>query len=197
MARNPFDTLRSEHRLLARVVDAFEVFLESDGDEDQRSADFATFARFFRDVAERGHHEKEERALDPFLVQCGFDWESGPLSRVRKYHDGERKLIRVLLQAANDGWPVCERPSRERVVRAARSLIASQRAHIRLEDTLVFPIADRKLDEHEHEALASGLAEYDRMQGNTEAFRDTLHGVELLCLRYAPRASAEPCVTSG
>lgn len=188
MTRDPFDKLRSEHQLLSRVVDAFEVFLDSQGDPDQQSADFATFAHFFRDVADRGHHEKEERALDPFLVQCGFDWESGPLSQVRDHHDGERKLIRALQQAATDGWPAVEPESKARTVRAARELIASQRTHIQLEDTLVFPIADKKLDEREHEALANEMAEYERAQGNSDALRDTLHGIELLCQRYAPAA---------
>lgn len=186
MARDPFDKLRAEHRLLGRVVDAFEVFLDCAGNRDQRTADFSTFAHFFRDVADRGHHEKEERALDPFLVECGFDWESGPLSQVRDYHDSERKLIRILLQAATDGWPPAEAAAREHIVQAARELIASQRAHIRLEDTLVFPIADRKLDQREHDALASQMEEYERSQGNSEALRDTLHGIELLCQRYAP-----------
>lgn len=186
MTRDPFDKLRDEHRLLARVLDAFEAFLDSHGNPDQQNADFTTFARFFRDVADRGHHEKEERALDPFLVQCGFDWESGPLSQVREYHDSERKLIRMLQQAATDGWP--PESGRERVVRAARELIASQRAHIRLEDTLVFPIADRKLDAREHEELAREMAEYERAQGNADALRDTLRGIELLCQRYAPEA---------
>jgi hemerythrin-like domain-containing protein len=189
MTRDPFDKLRAEHRLLARVVDAFEVFLDSHGDRDQQSADFATFAHFFRDVADRGHHEKEERALDPFLVQCGFDWESGPLSRVREYHDSERKLIRMLQQAASDGWPP-EPSSRARFVRAARELIESQRAHIQLEDTLVFPIAHLKLDEREHDALAHEMAEYERTQGNAEALRNTLHGIELLCQRYLPAQAA-------
>lgn len=183
MTRDPFDKLRSEHRLLGRVVDAFEVFLDSQGAPDQLSADFATFAHFFRDVADRGHHEKEERALDPFLVQCGFDWESGPLARVREYHDSERKLIRMLQQAASEGWPP-EPGSRAHFVRAARELIESQRIHIQLEDTLVFPIADRKLDEREHEELGRAMAEYEHTQGNADALRDTLHGIELLCQRY-------------
>jgi hemerythrin-like domain-containing protein len=189
MTRDPFDKLRAEHRLLGRVVDAFEAFLDRDGDPDQQSADFATFAHFFRDVADRGHHEKEERALDPFLVQCGFDWESGPLSRVREYHDSERKLIRMLQQAASDGWPPPEPSARARFVRAARELIESQRAHIQLEDTLVFPIAHRKLDQREHDALAREMAEYERTQGNSEELRHTLHGVELLCQRYLPESA--------
>jgi hemerythrin-like domain-containing protein len=191
MTRDPFDKLRAEHRLLGRVVDAFEVFLDSPGRRDQRAADFSTIAHFFRDVADRGHHEKEERALDPFLVQCGFDWESGPLSQVREYHDNERKLIRALLQAATDGFPPSEPSVHERIVRAARELITSQRAHIRMEDTLVFPIAERKLDEREHEALAREMAEYERTQGNSEEIRDTLHGIELLCQRYTPEVSGK------
>jgi hemerythrin-like domain-containing protein len=180
---NPFDQLRDEHRLLARVLDAFEVFLTREGHEAQQAADFATFAHFFRDVADRGHHEKEERVLDPYLIECGFDWESGPLARIREHHDSERKLIRILQQTANDGWPT-RRADRQHAERAARDLIESQRAHIQLEDSLVFPIADRKLGELDHQALATAMTEFESSRSDRDSVRETLLGAERLCARY-------------
>jgi hemerythrin-like domain-containing protein len=177
-----FDKLRAEHRVLLTAIDALERFVGVRDKSATAAEDFSTFLEFFRET-EHTHHQKEERGLDPFLVKCGFAWDAGPLAQMRGFHDRERQLIRILQQAKAEGWPNVD-PDKPSVLAALSELIASQRKHIELENTVVFPIAERKLDPEELAALSGEVFRFEREQCDPRAMADLVVRVRKLCERY-------------
>lgn len=142
----PLEALADEHRLIARALAALEAYAERlERDETTPVEDLARFAAFFTEFAELWHHVKEEDILLPALVRGGFDWDTGPISHVRKDHEHELYLVRVLRQAAaqESAWSP---EDRRHALAAIRAFIEFQRAHMHKEETQLFPEATRRLE---------------------------------------------------
>jgi hemerythrin-like domain-containing protein len=156
-----FDQLLAEHRLISRVLDAFEHYVAqvAAGDALER-ADLERFVLFFREYVDLGHHDKEETILLPALVHNGFHWDDGPVLRMRREHDQERYLMRSLRHASLQigDW---SDDGRRRFVAMARELIDFQRAHIQIEERSLFPEAKRRLPARLTEQLGNDFERFD------------------------------------
>lgn len=140
------DNLVREHRLMSRVLDAFEEYVDRlERHADVERHDLARFVTFFREFADLGHHEKEEGVVFPALVKAGFDWDDGLVAEIRREHNQERYLMRSLRHAAlqKDTW---SREDERHMVSIARTFIDFERAHVQKENETLLP------------ALRSGVA---------------------------------------
>jgi hemerythrin-like domain-containing protein len=164
---NPFPSLVGEHALLTKCLNALEVLanrLESSQDARAQAelvADLGAFVSFLNDFGEMFHHVKEEDVLLPALAHAGFAWDSGPLAHVRKDHDQERYLVRVLEQAASQegGW---SREDRRHAVATVRAFIEFLREHLRKEDETLVPAVAAKLSAEQTTAIDDELTAFDR-----------------------------------
>ena len=150
-----------EHRLLSRVVNAFERYIDAiEQPLDPPRQDLARFVSFFREYGDLGHHEKEEGILIPAMVRNGCSWDDGPVEKVRKEHHHERYLMRSLRQAAlqRDPWSA---EAQRRVVDTARDYIRFMRAHFRLEEEELFPQAEQCLSAEVLEQVALRFRDFD------------------------------------
>ncbi len=187
---NAADLINKEHRLIARVLDALEVYvagLESAGDAADRH-DLARFVTFFREFADLGHHEKEENVLFPELVRAGYSWDDGLLSRIRKEHNQERYLMRTLRHASlqKNLWST---EDLRHLVSLARTFIEFQRAHIATEDKEILPVV-RELPDNVQHQLSERLERFGDAwaDGGEDAW---LRGLaQDLVERYAPGHAA-------
>jgi len=179
---NPFPSLHGEHALLTKCLNALEVLanrLEASQDAGAQAelvSDLGSFVRFLNDFGEMFHHVKEEDVLLPALARAGFAWDSGPLAHVRKDHDQERYLVRVLEQAASQegGW---SREDRRHAVATVRAFIEFLREHLRKEDETLVPAVAGKLSAEQASAIDGKLATFDKTHlagGTLEAFARSL-----------------------
>jgi hemerythrin-like domain-containing protein len=155
------DSLIEEHRFIARLIGALEVYAVQVGHG--MAADLADLRQFAEALTELGdnlHHEKEERVLLPFLVRHGFDWNAPPLPQIRQEHRHELYLLGVLRQA---GERLIEWSTEERrhVSSAAAALCEFQRHHHETENTHLFPDVARRLDAHAARQLGNELERFD------------------------------------
>ncbi|MBI5533085.1 MAG: hemerythrin domain-containing protein [Deltaproteobacteria bacterium] len=138
-AKDAFDTLMDEHRLIEQVLgalDAFTKHLEQGADP----FPLREFAEFFRGYADKVHHGKEEDILFASLVARGYSTEAGPVAVMLYDHAQGRALVSALA-AAGDAGDCLDAQGREQTVRAARRYASLLRHHIYKEDTILFPMA--------------------------------------------------------
>ena len=174
-----------EHALIERSATVLAGYLNHlrQGGEEARH-ELLCLVTFFREVVDLGHHYKEEDLLFPELVRHGADWDGAPIADLRKEHDHERYLLRVLRQAAlqTEAWSV---EDRRHVIDVAGSFIEFQREHIEREASDVFPMVDRLLPAEARKSLADRLVAFDEEHKDARAISAT---VESLMARFVPEA---------
>jgi hemerythrin-like domain-containing protein len=189
---NPLSSLVQEHRTIARLSDALEAYARHVSADNAARADLGHFAEVFRGLVDLVHHEKEESILLPFVVENGFDWDSGTVPEIRREHRHERHLIDVLLQASAraDGWSLDDR---HRIAETARAIVDFERAHLAKENTTFFPRILSSLDEEALLLLGTKLAKFDTQ--HHEACLAFTKLASQLIERYAPVSPAAPAVS--
>ena len=164
MAEGVTDQLRHEHELVLMVVEAMD---REDADIErtgrvrrERVAQMVDFTKNFTDGC---HHSKEETVLFPMLEERSAA-ARGPVSVMLSEHEAGREAIRAIDAALPDAD----------VSEAARTMVAENlalyahllRLHIDKENTVLFPLADRLLNDQEQEML---VAEFERIEEETGA----------------------------
>jgi hemerythrin-like domain-containing protein len=133
--------LRDEHRLILRVVDAFERMLAVQDSADLPLDDIGECIVFFRLFTDACHHGKEEDLLFAALEDQELPGVEGPIAVMREEHVHGRALVRRLAGAldstrADPGTGVGE------LCVAGTAYIDFIRAHISKEDDGLFELAD-------------------------------------------------------
>lgn len=145
MSLNIIDQLKLDHELALSALNVMAGFcfhLERDEAVDlQKMTDLIDFFSAYIDGI---HHLKEELFLFPFIEDCGFPKDSGPLSVLLSEHEKGReflKFMRVILQA-----PLENDEQKRRLIFFARNYIGLLTDHIMKENNVLFPIAENILN---------------------------------------------------
>lgn len=110
-----------------------------EGGHPARGDDLRAFIGFLKEFADKCHHGKEEGLLFPALVAAGIAQEGGPVGAMLQEHAEGRAWIRQMegsLAPALDASAFTD---------AARGYSALLQAHIRKENEILFPMAERAL----------------------------------------------------
>ena len=149
----PTRVLRDEHRVVQLVVQAMA--READAVAGgapvgrQRVADMIDFTRSFTDGC---HHLKEERLLFPRLRERSPGAEA-PIAMMLAEHELGREHMRAI-EAAPPPPPDGDREASADVAANLRDYASLLETHIRKEDSVLFPLADRILTAEDRAHLA-------------------------------------------
>jgi len=148
------EVLEQEHRVIERVLPVLE---EAAGRiEHGRMLDddiFPSIIDFLRVFADRCHHAKEEARLFPVLKQTGVIAEPGLIEELSEEHRALRAMVKKLAEySVNLG----EEESPGEIAAITRVFVKMLAVHIKKEDDVLFPEADRGLSQ---EAAAQQLEE--------------------------------------
>jgi len=165
------EILMDEHRVIERVLDAFERML-THGVIDRT---FTLKALdFFRQFADGCHHHKEEEQLFPAMVQAGTPVEGGPIDCMLHEHDVGRALLRTIAESLDDA--VAGKPAAFAAVRnAAASYIEMLRLHIQKEDNILFVVAEQMLSNQTKQELLAAFERTEHAPGNEGKHERYLH----------------------
>jgi hemerythrin-like domain-containing protein len=155
------ESLTSDHRLIAGVLDAFERFVTSA--EQSAKLDLLELSRFcvfFREFVELSHHEREEHVLLPAMEELGYAADAAPLTHIRDEHRRERALLFELRRTSVRSGPPAA-VERARILNTARDMIAFERAHMKKESELLYPSVKKELSGRTLEDLGRRVAERD------------------------------------
>jgi hemerythrin-like domain-containing protein len=125
---------------------------------------FTDAAGFFRNFADKCHHNKEEAELFPALVEHGIPQDGGPVGVMLAEHDQGRELIRAF-SAAAERYASGDQTAVPALVSNALAYVELLRAHIAKENNVLFMMADQVLSDQEQDKLyqAFDVIEKDHM----------------------------------
>lgn len=181
------EVLEREHRYIGKVI-ALMSSLADDLDRGKPVPaeilrDIVTFLRIF---ATQCHHTKEEEHLFSLLESRGVPGSGCPLAAMRAEHAAERILLGKVAAAAAD-YIVSPLRGKDALRDSLRELADLCAHHIWKEDYLVFPMADKILDDADQQQVTAAFADVEAGIGV-----DVHHAFEGLVRRLGPEAGECP-----
>jgi len=183
------DILMEEHRVVERVLTSLDEAADrmSRGGE-MRPEFFMDAAQFIRGFADGCHHKKEEGVLFEKMVASGMPRDAGPIAAMLADHEQGRAYTRAMDAAARK-LAAGDATARQAVVDNARGYAALLRQHIRIEDTVLFPLANRVIPLFAQDDVAEG---FERVE-----HQETGEGVHEKYLALAENLERESFHTGG
>ncbi len=149
------DTLREEHRNIAKLLDILQREIESAAVSSNPDWDVLQgIADYFCAYPDRCHHPKEDAIYR--RLQAKFPGEAKSIGDLLREHQDVRSCVqrfRGQIQAIflEDVLP------RERLIGSARAFIDAERQHMMKEEEIFFPAAERFLVEEDWQWIKSRL----------------------------------------
>jgi len=175
------DELRKEHqgieimlRVLQAVTDKF------DRGEEVYTEHLDGILEFLSIFVDKCHHGKEEEFLFPALEVAGVPREHGPIGVMLSEHEQGRKLV-ARLKGAVKGYKSGDSANTASARRIINEYVALLTQHIAKENTVLFPMADAKLDSNKDAELFEAFEqlELDRIGvGKHDEFHALLHRLQ-------------------
>lgn len=153
----PTSILMGEHRVIERVLTGMERMVVNGVVDAEFLGKAVDFVRNFADGC---HHLKEEDVLFPALEKAGIPRDGGPIGCMLDEHEQGRALIRLMsdnMESAASG----DEKACAVVFDAVGAFVGLLRQHIEKEDSVLFVMADRVLDEGQQASL---LEEFDQVE---------------------------------
>lgn len=145
--------LTDEHRVIEVVLDCLEKIIREAGDSGKLNEEAAVQAiDVIRTFADKCHHGKEETHLFAALVEKGMPKEGGPVGQMLVEHEQGRAFVKGMSDSIS-GAAAGDANALMKFIHNAQGYIQLLRAHIRKEDTVLFPMAERVLNEEEQKQL--------------------------------------------
>jgi hemerythrin-like domain-containing protein len=182
---NPIETLKAEHRLILKVLDALENYATKvQFGVTVKNGDLEHFVAFIRQFADACHHGKEEDILFAAMVDNGFPRDRGPIAVMLAEHAEARRLVGILAIMAEkaDAWSDDDRAM---ITKSALAYVQLLRQHIRKEDNVLYPGAEANLPPEVIKQIGDKFAKLDQEETGPGE-HERLHALaDSLIARYA------------
>jgi hemerythrin-like domain-containing protein len=168
MPRSSLQTIRDEHAALGAMLRSLASMLKrGPGDEPERFFDVMRAMLFYIDeFPERLHHPKESQILFPRVLRQAPEI-ADTLAKLEKDHAGSETAVREL-QHLLLAWELVGESRHAAFAQAATQYLENYLAHMRLEETVVLPAAQRVLSEGDWAELDAAFAtNCDPLTGKT------------------------------
>lgn len=143
----PTSILSNEHRVIEIMLSVLEKLADKTIAEKKLKRQAAEeVIDFIRNFADRCHHGKEENHLFVALVDNGIPKEGGPVGQMLLEHDQGREYVRGMAENIDAAEKGDEKAVRE-FVGNAYGYVELLRGHIHKEDHILFPMAERILED--------------------------------------------------
>jgi len=180
------EILMGEHRLIERVLGSLEthvVGLEQGLPAERKT--LADYAAFFRGFADASHHGKEEDLLFQRMIERGMPRETGPLAVMFHEHALGRARVKALRGLGEGEGPLAA-VELQLAGENASAFIELLRAHIRKEDAILYPMAERLLTGPELDALETDFEKADAATRADGSLERLLGLADALQARFRP-----------
>ena len=175
------DELRKEHQgieLMLRVLQA--VADEFKRGELVNTEHLDGILEFLSIFVDKCHHGKEEEFLFPALEVAGVRREGGPIGVMLSEHEQGRKLV-ARLKGAVTGYKSGDSANAASARLIINEYVALLTQHIAKENTVLFPMADAKLDSNKDTELFEAFEQLERERigvGKHDEFHALLHRLQ-------------------
>jgi hemerythrin-like domain-containing protein len=154
---SPFDDLKHEHEAIRFSLRILNVMTGRARAGTLDDVDALALVDFLKEFADKCHHGKEEGILFPELEKSGIPNAGGPIGAMLHEHELGRGHIRDMEAAlrTNPADPAA-------FARAAEAYGSLLDQHIEKENTVLFPMGERVIDERRSESI------YERFEDHEE-----------------------------
>jgi hemerythrin-like domain-containing protein len=125
---------------------------------------------YFKLFADKCHHGKEEGLLFPELGKVGIPKENGPIGQMLFEHDEGRNYIKLMEEGLHKNLDF--------FVDNALQYINLLRNHIEKENTILFPLGDRRIPADIQKELLEAFEKHEEIvmgKGTHEKLHEQLH----------------------
>lgn len=159
MKKQSLHIIRDEHASLAAMLQAMMQLLERGPAQDaQNFFDVMRAMLFYIDeFPERLHHPKESNLLFPKVVKKAPE-VMGAIDRLERDHLQSEKAVRELLHLLL-AWELLGMTRRPAFVEALGPYVEAYLEHMRLEETVILPAAEKALTDEDWSSLDAAFAE--------------------------------------
>jgi len=171
--------LENDHVYILRLIDVMEKMVLTISTE-LKHIELAV--GLIRNFADGFHHAKEESLLFPLLVNKGFSYEQGPLPVMLHEHAEGRKFVQGMTEEI-ENIKKGDTSSFTLLYENMQGYIDLLRAHIRKENNVLFPMADKKLTPGDQEELLKAFAAIEKTNfrpGLIDRFITEIEGLEVI-----------------
>ena len=171
--------LENDHVYILRLIDVLEKMVLTISTE-LKHIELAV--GLIRNYADGFHHAKEEKLLFPVLVKKGFSYDQGPIpvmlhdhAEARKFVQGMTKEIETIKNGDTSSFNI--------LYENMQGYIDLLRAHIRKENNVLFPLADKKLSPEDQEELLMAFSAMEKTNykpGMINRFITEIEGLEVI-----------------
>ncbi len=149
------EDLVNEHNTILQVLTIMEKVVTVDKRDTALKLEFGRELVFFlKTFADQCHHGKEEGYLFPELINAGVQNQGGPIGVMLHEHVLGREYITSMSSALDENNYV-------EFVSYTEKYISLLRNHINKENNVLFPMADRLLDESRQNDLFEKFEEHE------------------------------------
>jgi len=156
-----YDIIRNEHRAIAAVIHCLEQILK-EVREDELDPPFDVLdlvVRYLAEFPDQFHHPKEDDYLFPAVARQDPAAAAVIHELQEQHEDCVRKTAGLASLLA--AWKAGKAGSHEAFDQAAKSYVAFQWEHIRLEETKILPAARETLSEADWRTIDTAFGEND------------------------------------
>ena len=153
---DPFDDLRHEHEAIRFSLRILAVMVERAKAGRLDGVDALALVDFLKEFADKCHHGKEEGILFPELEKAGIPNAGGPIGAMLHEHELGRGHIRDM-EAALRKHPA----DFAAFARAAEAYGGLLDQHIEKENSVLFPMGERVIDERKRGAIFERFEEHE------------------------------------
>ena len=169
--------LKNEHRGIEQLLRVLSVVAgKTERGEAVQAPHVDGIMEFLTIFIDKCHHGKEEEFLFPALEAAGVKRQGGPIGLLSSEHEQGRSLVADLkkhITAHRNG----DRRAADDIRKTVHAYVTLLTQHIAKEDTVLFPMADEKLDSKQDESLFEAFERLERERigaGKHEAFHALL-----------------------
>lgn len=177
--------LLCEHRHIEAVIKSLpDAITALDARQRLNVQKLRNVMEFLRVYADQRHHQREEALFFPALVKRGVPAQGCPIGGLNHEHEKGRALVSAL----DEGITAYEQklPGADHTVRQTlQEIIALYRKHLWMEDTMVFPMAEKLISEEDNRELTKKFAELDHAFG-----QDLIARLEQFAASFSLQAGA-------
>ncbi len=180
------EILIDEHRMIERMLGAFESFAERIGEEPEGDrTQLRQFADFFHRFVDTIHHGKEETYLFVHMKAYGFSAQDGPVSAMLSEQGEGREHLDALEAVARGSGPLSAH-ERSLVNGHVLGYLMRIASHMKREDEILFPVARHALPSFVLQELTGEFEKFDSGNDIRALREELLRNAEQLLTKYPP-----------
>lgn len=165
MKTTAINQMTAEHRHIETVIKSLrDAIAALDSRQRLNVEKLRNVVEFLRVYADQRHHQREEALFFPILVKRGVPAQGCPIGGLNREHENGRALLSAFEGQIALYEQQCSGAD-QALRQTLQDIVKLYRHHLWMEDTMVFPMAEKLISDDDNRELMVKFADLDRAIG--------------------------------